>query len=177
MRKLLLTAIALMVTSCFDLQEEIRIGPGETGAITFTMWMDSSLASAIDAEKLSDSLQRTDPRSTVSLLRSGPFVGISVNYLPVPIDSLSTIDTFLRVERIGRRIKFRKVINMDMRDTLGLYMLFSGKHYVVDLISRKPILKSNATTVIADTFHRWIFPMDSLIRGGLRYTVEAEIER
>ncbi len=177
MRRLLLAAIAMTATACFDLQEEIRIGPDGRGTVTFTVWMDSSLASAIDAEKLSDSLRGVDPRSTVNLVRKGPFVGISVRYLPTPIDSLSTIDTFLSVHRSGGRIRVRKVIDMGRGDTTGLYTMFAGRHYVVDLISSRPIAKSNATTVLADTFHRWIFPMDSLMRGGVRYVIEAEIER
>ncbi len=176
MRRLLILTISLVMTACFDIHEELTIADGK-GSISFTIWMDSSLASLVNIESIADSLRESDSRARVSLRKREGFTGITMSYTEVPIDSLSSIDTFLNIAQGNNTLRIKKILSIGKKDTTGTYILFSGRVYVFDLNTGRPILRSNATRIIADTFHRWIIPLDSLMKSGRIYRIEAEVEQ
>ena len=175
MKRILILAIAFVATACFDIHEEVSIA-GDRGSVSFTIWMDSSLASAVDIQSLADSVRAADSRVKVSMEKKDQFVGVRMLYPSIPLDSLPAIDSFLHVMKRKDILRIEKVVSVG-RDTTGAYVLFSGRYYVFDLKSKNPIVRSNATTIIADTFHRWVIPLDSLMKSGATYRIEAEIER
>ncbi len=175
MKRILILTISFLATACFDIHEEVSIA-GDRGSVSFTVWMDSSLASAVDIESLADSIRAADSRVKVSMEKKDQFVGVRMLYPSIPLDSLPTIDSFLHVTKRKDVLRIEKVVSVG-RDTTGAYVLFSGRYYVFDLRSRNPIVRSNATNVISDTFHRWVIPLDSLMKRGATYRIEAEIER